>query len=312
MISSARVKQLLTTAVKILIVGLACFFIYDRLAQTANEAVSPADAARHFSWFDALLMLALSFGNRFTEILKWKNLVSSFSKITVAQSVRQVLSAMTVSSITPGGVGEYGAKALYYAKDQAKKVVLLNVVCNGAQLLMTVFFGLFGLSYFNARLNVIKPDTVLYAFAAIVAFFASMFFMKRFSVKGYSIEKLVQKIAVIPRRVHTKNLMLASLRYAFFTVQYFLLFRLFGVEIDGLLLLSAITSIYFLASAIPTFQFLDFAIKGGVAVYFFEILGVSMWIPFWVTTIMWLLNVVIPVMIGSYFVLKFKFLWKSS
>src|SRR5690606_18850508 len=264
---------------------LACYFIYDRLSATDNEAVSPADAMSHFSVWEILLMLALSFGNRFTEILKWKNLVSSFQRISIGEAARQVLSAMTVSSITPGGVGEYGAKALYYDPSNAKKVVLLNVVCNGAQLLMTVFFGIFGVLYFNARREVIQPETVLYAFGGLVGLVVSLFFMKRFSIKGYSIQQLVRKISVIPRRIHTRNLMLASVRYLFFSVQYFLLFRIFGVEIDGLLLISAITSIYFLASAVPTFQFLDFAIKGGVAVYFFEILGISQWIPFWVTTI---------------------------
>jgi len=73
-----------------------------------------------------------------------------------------------------------------------------------------------------------------------------------------------------------------------------------------LTLMSAITSIYFLASSLPTFQFLDFAVKGSVAVYFFGLLGVNEWIVVFISTLMWLLNVVIPVVIGSYFVLNFK------
>lgn len=310
MLSTPHTRQILTSAIKILIVGLACYFIYDRLSSTGTEAYSPADAIGHFSAFDILLMLLLSFGNRFTEILKWKNLVSSFRKISVGQSAKQVLSAMTVSSITPGGVGEYGAKALYYEKEKAKDIVLLNVVCNGAQLLMTVFFGIFGLLYFNAAIGVMKPETVLWTFGGFAILSISLFFMKRFSVKGYSIQKFVKKISAIPGQIHRKNLLLALVRYCFFSVQYFLLFRIFGVDIDSLLLISVIVSIYFLASAVPTFQFFDFAIKGGVAVYFFGILGISQWIPFWVTTIMWLLNVVIPVVIGSYFVLRFKPTWK--
>ncbi len=64
--------------------------------------------------------------------------------------------------------------------------------------------------------------------------------------------------------------------------------------------------IYFLASSLPTFQFLDFAVKGSVAVFFFGILGVNEWIVVFISTLMWFLNVVLPVAIGSYFVLKFK------
>jgi hypothetical protein len=57
---------------------------------------------------------------------------------------------------------------------------------------------------------------------------------------------------------------------------------------------------------LPTFQFLDFAVKGSVAIYFFGILGVNEWIVIFVSTLMWFLNVVLPVVIGSYYVLNFK------
>jgi hypothetical protein len=70
--------------------------------------------------------------------------------------------------------------------------------------------------------------------------------------------------------------------------------------------MSAITSIYFIASSLPSFQFLDFAVKGSVAVYFFGLLGINEWIVIFITSLMWFLNVVIPVVLGSFFVMNFK------
>ena len=70
--------------------------------------------------------------------------------------------------------------------------------------------------------------------------------------------------------------------------------------------MATIASVYFLASALPTFQFLDFAVKGSVAVYFFGKLGVNEWIVVFISTLMWFLNVVLPVVIGSYYVMNFK------
>lgn len=70
--------------------------------------------------------------------------------------------------------------------------------------------------------------------------------------------------------------------------------------------MGGITAVYFLASSLPNFQFLDFAVKGSVAVFFFEKLGVGHLETLFVTALMWLLNIVFPVVIGSYFVLKFK------
>ena len=80
----------------------------------------------------------------------------------------------------------------------------------------------------------------------------------------------------------------------------------FDVHLPYLTLIATIASVYFLASSLPTFQFLDFAVKGSVAIYFFGILGVNEWIVVFISTLMWFLNVVIPVIIGSYYVLNFK------
>ena len=72
--------------------------------------------------------------------------------------------------------------------------------------------------------------------------------------------------------------------------------------------MATITTVYFLASIVPSFQFLDFALKGSLAVYFFGLLGVNEWVVLFVTTLMWFLNVVLPVVLGSYYVLTFKVL----
>jgi hypothetical protein len=84
------------------------------------------------------------------------------------------------------------------------------------------------------------------------------------------------------------------------------LFLAFDVDLPYFTLMAAIASVYFLASSLPTFQFLDFAVKGSVAVYFFGILGVNEWIVIFISTLMWFLNVVLPVIIGSYYVMNFK------
>jgi len=171
---------------------------------------------------------------------------------------------------------------------------------------LTVVFGIFGLLYFNAQYNVITTKTVAVLFGILLILFAVLFSVKKITIKGYSIEKLIHKINEIPKTIHQKNTYLAILRYLVFSHQYYFLFLAFDVDLPYLILISAISSVYFLASSLPTFQFLDFAVKGSVAVYFFGILGVNEWVVVFVTTLMWFLNVVLPVLIGSYYVLNFK------
>ena len=173
-------------------------------------------------------------------------------------------------------------------------------------MVLTVLFGILGLLYFNANYNVITTKTVLILFGILIFTFALLFSVKKLTIKGYSIEKLIHKINEIPKSIHRKNIVLAVCRYIVFSHQYYFLFLAFDVDLPYLTLMAAITSVYFLASSLPTFQFLDFAVKGSVAVYFFGILGVNEWIVIFISTLMWFLNVVLPVVIGSYYVLNFK------
>jgi hypothetical protein len=303
-----KTKQFLVLLIKLLIVGGSFYFIYNQLAN--NDKLDWQKFLVLFrknqSVFGIGFILLLSVLNRLFEILKWKYLVSYLHPISLAEATKQVLAALTAGLFTPNGVGEYAGKALYFDKKETKKVVFLNLICNGIQMILTVVFGIFGLLYFNAQYNVITTKTVAVLFGILVILFAFLFSVKKITLKGYSIEKLIHKINEIPKSIHKKNTLLAILRYLVFSHQYYFLFLAFDVDLSYFILISAISSVYFLASSLPTFQFLDFAVKGSVAVYFFGILGVNEWVVVFVTTLMWFLNVVLPVLIGSYYVLNFK------
>jgi len=248
------------------------------------------------------LILLLSVLNRFFEILKWQNLVFPRYKTSLSEATQQVLGALTAGLFTPNGVGEYAGKALFFKKSEAKKIVFLNLICNGIQMILSVVFGTIGLWFLGYGLWVM--GILLSAFS----FWLLAFGLKKVAIKGYSIEKLIHKIKEIPISIHQKNIFLASCRYLIFSHQYYLLFLAFDVDVPYLTLMATIASVYFLASSLPTFQFLDFAVKGSVAVYFFGILGVNEWIVVFISTLMWFLNVVLPVIIGSYYVINYKIL----
>lgn len=305
---SHKTKQFLVLLVKLLIVGGAFYFIYNQLAN--NDKLDWQKFLVLFHKNQSVLgigfILLLSVLNRLFEILKWKYLVSFLHPISLGEATKQVLAGLTAGLFTPNGVGEYAGKALYFDKKDTKKVVFLNLICNGIQMILTIVLGIFGLLYFNAQYNVITTKTVIVLFGVLVILFIVLFSVKKITIKGYSIEKLIHKINEIPKSIHQKNTFLAVLRYLVFSHQYYFLFLAFDVDLPYLTLMSAVTSVYFLASSLPTFQFLDFAVKGSVAVYFFGILGVNEWVVVFVTTLMWFLNVVLPVVIGSYYVLNFK------
>ena len=297
-----KAKQFLVLLIKLLIVGGAFYFIYNQLAN--NDKLDWQKFIILFRKNQSVLgigfILLLSILNRYFEILKWQNLAKVIHEISLGEATKQVLAALTAGIFTPNGVGEYAGKALYYPKSDAKNVVFLNLICNGIQMILTVIFGTIGLLFLGYW------KWVLIIIAVSFIFLLASFFLKSIKIKGYSIEKLVQKINEIPKPIHHKNIILGILRYVVFSHQYYFLFLAFDVDLPYLTLIATIAVVYFLASSLPTFQFLDFAVKGSVAVYFFGVLQVNEWIVIFISTLMWFLNVVLPVVWGSYYVLNFK------
>jgi hypothetical protein len=145
-------KQFLVFTIKVLIVLAAFYFIYNQLA--TNDQLNWLKFAALFEkkWTvgGILFILLFSIFNRMLEILKWQNLVSSFQPIKLWRATAEVLGALTAGIFTPNGLGEYAGKAFFYEKAKTKKIVFLNLICNGIQMLVTVVFGVCGLLYFNA------------------------------------------------------------------------------------------------------------------------------------------------------------------
>jgi hypothetical protein len=302
---SHKAKQFLVFSVKLLIVVGAFYFIYNQLATNDKLDWDKFEqlVQKKASVLGILFLLSFSVVNRYLEILKWQNLVSFIKPISVGESTKQVLGALTSGIFTPNGLGEYAGKALYFDKTKTKQIVFLNLICNGIQMILTIVFGTIGLliiGYWKWSLGILGLSIFLFLF---------YYFSKKIKIKGYSIEKLVEKINEIPRTIHKKNIHLAICRYLIFSHQYYFLFLAFDVNLPYVTMIATIAVVYFLASSLPSFQFLDFAVKGSVAVFFFGKLGINEWVVVFISTLMWFLNVVLPVVIGSYFVLKFKPKW---
>ena len=299
---SHKTKQLSVFIIKLLIVITAFYFIYNQMA--SNDQLDWDKFLILFKKNQSIagisFILFFSFLNRFFEILKWKNLAQVVKPISITEATKQVLAALTLGVFTPIGVGEYAGKALYFEKKDTKKIIFLNLLCNGIQVLATGFFGIIGmfiLGYWIWSIGIILIT---------IAFVLISFLTKKIKIKEYSIETFLERIKEIPRNIHNKNLILGFCRYIVFSHQYFFLFLAFDVNLPYVVLMATITTVYFLASIIPSFQFLDFALKGSLAVYFFGLLGVNEWIIIFVTALMWFLNIALPVIIGSYYVLAFK------
>ncbi len=292
--------------VKLAIVALAIYYIYQKVF--FNEQLPFVQFSEQFKivWANSFWMLlaALLFtdANWFVEFTKWKKLVSTMYIMSFYDACKQCLSSLTVSLLTPNRIGEYGAKALYFNSKDYKNIIVLNLVGNACQMAATVFFGVIGLIFLLLNFNEQLPDIKWFHVSiGIVGCFILL-------VIGFTLYLKNKKDIdeLIPKGFLFSILNLSFLRYLIFAHQFLFLVYLFGIDINYFVALNLLFCMYILASIIPTLAIFDWVIKGSLAVWLFGLVGVNEVSILTITTLMWLLNVAIPAIIGSFFVLNFK------
>jgi hypothetical protein len=310
-----KTKQFFFVLIKLSIVVGAFYFIYNKL--TNNDALDFNDFLLFlrennvFSLKNTLILLILTGFNWFFEILKWKILVRFIKPISFKNALEQTLGALTASLFTPNRIGDYGAKALYYPHQLRKKIMLLNVVGNMIQMTLTLVFGSIGLylvhSTYGINFNFFRMSRFLTVIGAITILTCFGLKQTKYRIKGFSVERLIPFFKNIPTTIIRSTVLLALIRYIIFSFQFYFLLHIFGTHLSYCESMVFITSMYLIASIIPSIFIFDVLIKGSIAVYLFSILGIDDLTILSIVMLMWLLNFMIPSLCGSYFVLNFKF-----
>jgi hypothetical protein len=178
------------------------------------------------------------------------------------------------------------------------------------QMSVTTVFGAIGLGFFistyNPEISYYKLGRFVIILAIVLSFIIVGTKQNTFTVKGFSIKKVTDFIKGISLRTHLKNAVYSLIRYFVFSFQFYVLLKLFGVDVYYINAMVVITTMYLVASIIPSVFIFDVIVKGSVALYIFEIVGVNDLTVLSIITLMWILNFVIPSVIGSFFVLRFN------
>ncbi len=310
-----KTKQFFFVLIKLAIVIGASYYIYNRLIN--NQAldfrvfIDFISKNNVFTSKNIAFVLFLSIFNWFLEILKWKVLVSVVRKVSFIEAAKQSLSALTASLFTPNRVGEYGAKAIYFAKRFRKRILLLNLMGNIFQMSITMILGIIGLYFFLNAYDVEISYYRVSRFGLVLLIMIGLVILgvsqERFRIKGFSLERIKTFIKEIPFQKKIAVFIISLMRYAIFSYQFYFLLVVLGIELPYLETMIGITSMYLLASVVPTLFIFDVVVKGSVAVYVFGFLGINEFTVLCVVTLMWILNFVLPSVIGSYHILNFNY-----
>lgn len=309
---SHKSKQYLLRTLKVLIVAGIFRYIYIEVSDIDVRVVHQIKDRIQLPLAQLapslLVLLFLSIINWFFEVLKWKTAVSYLQHISLKTATIQSLASLTVSLLTPNRIGEYGAKALYFAPKYRKQIMGLNLFTNTAQLFATLVFGFIGFLFCNQRIdfNFSKIYIFLFLLGIVIVLVLGYAFRNKELIKRFSIRGLLCFLKKITLSIKMKVIAYAFIRYIIFSYLFYMLLIFFGAQHTLFETLPLIFMMYLLASIIPTIFLLDVIVKGGIALWLFTLAGFPQ-IPVLSTVFcMWVLNFMIPAAIGSWFVVTYK------
>lgn len=309
---SYKSNQFLWLVLKLFIVIGCGYFISIKLTEKSelkfHDFISKINENNVFLVKNIILLLILTFFNWFFEILKWQKLASQVVKISFSTATKQSLAALTTSLITPNKIGEYGTKVLFFERSKRKRILALNFISNFYQLVITLLAGFIGLIFlYDHFAKVVQLEHIVSVISLfIIGYFIFLFSIKKIPFFKTIYVKLSLFLSELTATVHRFILGLSLIRYLIFSHQFYFLLLLFNIDIGYNYAMASIFSVYFIASIIPILSLFDFVLKGSVAIFVFSFFHIDPVTILTITTLMWILNFVVPAIFGSYFVLTFK------
>ena len=267
------------------------------------------------NYFYLFLLFILMFIQWFVEAQKWRFLLCKVQYLKFGQSIKAIFSGLSVSFLTPNRTGEFLGRIIFIPKVNRIKASIITFICNYSQLLTTITIGLVSLFYLPNYFNIDKHldrnyyyiiifftliiSNILYFFTNKIYDFASIFSKKNKYLSQIEVFKIYSK----------KELLIAYLysmfRYIIFIIQYYVAFLTFEIHISliDFVILKPISIL--LVTAIPTVSITDAGVRVSSALAIFELVDISTNIIS-ATILIWLVNLVIPSLIGLLFFNKLK------
>ncbi|NEU10186.1 hypothetical protein GZH53_17825 [Flavihumibacter sp. R14] len=313
-------KKLISIIIKAAILVLAFSFIYYKLSDNENisnfrSLISALSIRRLYLVLSAVVLMM--FLNWFLESLKWKYLVERIERISIWKAVESVFCGLTWAVFTPNRIGEYGGRVFFLSPRKRIIGAIAMGVGSIGQMVVTNILGSLALLWFVKRF--LNPEPLLfYTLTFVVFIFCGAFLLFYFNIRW--LQGLLTRISFI-RPFHKffrilgryrgrelrKVFLYCIARFAVFTTQYCLIIHLLLPDIALFDMTMMIFILFFIQSALPSLDLLDIGVRSMTATYFFGFITQQDIAIMAAAACIWLVNLIIPAILGSVFVLKLNF-----
>ncbi|HJP63945.1 MAG TPA: hypothetical protein VJ844_10900 [Mucilaginibacter sp.] len=322
---TASAKKLLSYSLKAAILILAFVFIYHRIDSNDNlrrfEKLI-ADIDRNKAIFIMSCVFLLMLVNWILESLKWKYLTRELVSITTWQAIEAVFCGLTWAVFTPNRIGEYGGRVMFLPNRKRIHGVFAMAVGSFGQNVITNLLGLTALMWFvftYLHINIAVSLALSLAAFGFMVLLLVFYFNIGWLVTLLNRIKFLEKyhrFFDIMARFHTTELLnimwFCLTRFFVFSFQYFLVIHLLIPAVPVFPMMMMVFILFFIQSALPSLDLLDVGVRSMTASAFFAYITDQNIAVMAAVSSIWFINLIIPAILGSIFVLKLRFFDRSS
>lgn len=231
--------------------------------------------------------------NWYLEALRWKISNVSSESITVRRAFTEVLSGLAMNWVLPATSGDFVARVISKKdKYRATSAILLNRLM---MLALTSIFGVFGALHYTGLTFQIEYQFLLVPALLLILVFTLRNYLKRFLDYFHELDG----------KIYWKVTLLSVVRYSVFTLQYLILLHLFLPSVSIKMTIAGIGWIFAARSVVPSF-FGGVGVREASAFLFFYGLVTDLSLVIIPVFILWLLNTVLPSLIGLILIWKLR------
>lgn len=317
---SNRIKKILGIVLKVAILLLVAWVLYSKL-----------DNHRNLQEFERLMrnlgtdivittlsvVIFLMFANWFLEVVKWRYLCRHIQRISLWKATQSVFCGLTWAVFTPNRIGEYGGRVLFLKPRKRIFGVVAMGVGALAQLVLTSVAGSLSVAWFVNRFFDVGVvwGMALWLAAGLYAFFFLMLYFNVTWINSWIkrirfLHKFHRFFEILTRysRNELAVVFINSIaRFVIFTSQYCILMVVIIPDIDFQPMLLLIFILFFVQAALPTLDLFDFGIRSVTASYLYAHITDHDIAVMAIASCIWFINLILPAILGSVFVLKINF-----
>jgi uncharacterized membrane protein YbhN (UPF0104 family) len=266
------------------------------------------------------VVLALMLCNWAIEAIKWQKLLQPIQHISFGRSIRSVLTGISVSLLTPNRIGEYAGRIIYLQDDNKLKGVTANIVSSFAQFIAASIFGIAGciyhIIYYNTQwyLPYILIGSILVLIVLCVLYFRLdklVNWLDKFTLL-HKINSTMQVVKSYQQPLLLQIIVLSACRYVVFALQYYFLLRTFYIAIPLMPAMLSVFLVFWLMAIIPTIALAEIPVRTEVSYRILQVFSSNTVGIMSASVLLWLINLMIPALIGGAVLIGAKFSNKGS